>query len=176
VSGFNQESIMKWLRPVLAFIVVALGQTTAIVGVEPDGLTSQQQERLKQLEAKLRAVPARPESPDEQMPVVQKNLREFLALGSRPLPGPTNNLARSLVGGINGATISVPQSVGLVKELAKVLSQPKITPEDTFKFTNAIDPFVQGTGLDNATKMRLYREALRVVETAPNYVYNQNQK
>jgi hypothetical protein len=164
---------MKWLRPVVAFIVVALGQTTAIVGVEPGGLTSQQQERLKLLEAKLRAVPARPESPDDQLPVVQKNMREFLALGSRPSPELTNNLARTLVGGINGATITVPQSVGLVRELAKVLSQPKITSEDTFKFTSAIDPFVQGTRLDNASKMRLYREALRIVQTAPNYSYNQ---
>jgi hypothetical protein len=164
---------MKWLWPVLAFIVVALGQTTSVVGVEPDGLTSQQQERLKLLETKLRAVPARPESPDEQLPAVQKNMRELLALGSRPSPELTNNLARTLVGGINGTTITVPQSVGLVKELAKVLSQPKITPEDTFKFTNAIDPLVQGTGLDNASKMRLYREALRIVQTAPNYTPNQ---
>jgi len=63
--------------------------------------------------------------------------------------------------------------LAVIKELAKVLSQPKITYEDTFKFTNAIDPFVQGTGLDNASKMRLYREALRIVQTAPNYTYNQ---
>jgi hypothetical protein len=160
---------MKWIRSVIAFFVVALGQMTAITGVEPGGLTSQQQEGLKLLEAKLRAVPPRPESPDDQLPVVQKNMREFLALGGRPSPELTNNLARTLVGGINGGTISVPQTVGLVKELAKVLSQPRITYQDTFKFTNAIDPFVQATGLDNASKMRLYREALRIVQTAPQY-------
>jgi hypothetical protein len=163
---------MKWLRPVFAFIVVTLAQT-AVVGVEPGGLTSQQKEGLKLFESKLRAVPAQPESPGDHLPAVQKNLREFLALGSRPSPEATNNLARTLVRGINGGAISVPQTVSLVKELVRVLNQPRITPEDTFKFTNAIDPFVQGTGLDNASKMRLYREALRIVQTAPNYSYNQ---
>jgi hypothetical protein len=165
---------MKWLRLVLPFIVVTLvGQTTAVVGVEPGGLTPQQQEGLKLLEAKLRAIPAQPESADGQLPAVQRNMREFLALGSRPSPELTNNLARTLVRGINGGAITVPQTVGVVKELVKVLSQPKITYQDTFKFTNAIDPFVQGTGLDNASKMWLYREALRIVQTAPNYTYNQ---
>jgi hypothetical protein len=163
---------MKWLRLVFAFIAVTLAQT-AVVGVEPGGLTLQQKEMLKLLESKLRAVPARPESADGQLPAVQKNMREFLALGGRPSPEATNNLARTLVRGINGGAITVPQTVGVVKELVKVLSQPKITSEDTFKFTNAIDPFVQGTGLDNASKMRLYREALRIVQTAPNYSYNQ---
>jgi hypothetical protein len=160
---------MKWLRLLLAFAAVALGQTTALMGVEPDELTSQQQEGLKLLETKLRAVPARPESSDDQLPVVQKSMRELLALGGRPSPELTNNFARTLVGGINGRTITVPQTVGVVKELTKVLSQPRITYQDTFKFTNAIDPFVQRTGLDNASKMRLYREALRIVQTAPQY-------
>ena len=165
---------MKQYRLIYRFIVfLTFGCLTARSAAAQSEFSPEQKEKLKQLEAKLEVVPDSPEARDAHLPVVQKNFRDFLALTSRPSRELTNNLARTFVLGISARTISVPQSVGVIKELAIVLSQPKITPADTFKFTSAIDPFIQGTGLDNASKMRLYREALRIVQTAPNYSYNQ---
>ena len=163
---------MKQYRLIYRFIVfLTFGCLMAESAAAQSELSPEQ--KLKLLEAKLQAVPGTPASTDEHLPAVQKNFRDFLALTSRPSRELTNNLARTLVLGISAGAITVPQSIGLTRELAKVLSQPTITPGDTFKFTNAIDPFIQGTGLDNASKMRLYREALRIVQTAPNYSYNQ---
>jgi hypothetical protein len=164
----RHDQLISRLMILLTFGCLMAGSAAAQSELSPE-----QKQKLKLLEAKLQDVPGSPASTDEHLPVVQKDFRDFLALTSRPSRELTNNLARTFVLGISARTISVPQSVGVIKELAKVLSQPTITPGDTFKFTSAIDPFIQGTGLDNASKMRLYREALRIVQTAPNYSYNQ---
>ena len=164
----RQHQLIRRLILLLTFGYILVGSAAGQSELSPE-----QKQKLKLFEAKLRAVPGRPASTDEHLPVVQENFRDLLALTSRPSREPADNLTRTLVLGISTGTITVPQSIGLTRELAKVLSQPKITPGDTFKFTNAIDPFIQRTGLDNASKMRLYREALRIVQTAPNYSYNQ---
>jgi hypothetical protein len=166
---------MRLMSKTVATVVTVLVCTAAGTAA-PEGdpkLTPQQQEKLDKLKTQLEALPVKPESADEQLPAVQENLNKFLALTNRPSREETNKLASTLVRGINGAVITVPQSVGLSKEIAKILSQPKISYQDTFKFTAAIDPYVQGTALDTAGKMRLYRQALRIVQTAPNFSYNQ---
>jgi hypothetical protein len=164
---------MNWFCHIAGVVVLALAGSLGIAAPQEAELSKEQQEKLTQFQATLEAVPQQPESADEHLANARKGLNTLLSLTNRPAENPTNALATTFVRGINRGAISVPQTVGVSKELAKVLSLPRITSQDTNKFVAAIDPLIQGTQLDNADKMRLYREALRVVQTAPTYSYNQ---
>ncbi len=119
----RQHQLIRRLILLLTFGYILVGSAAGQSELSPE-----QKQKLKLFEAKLRAVPGRPASTDEHLPVVQENFRDLLALTSRPSREPADNLTRTLVLGISTGTITVPQSIGLTRELAKVLSQPKITP------------------------------------------------
>ncbi len=132
-------------------------------------LTPRQKKDLEKLQSTLAKPPANPNLADAQRRAVQAQLQTFLSHRTRPAPQVTAVLATSLVDGVNQGQVSVSQSVALSRELARVLDLGAIGHRDVYALTGRIDPIIQSTTLGPSEKLRLYREALRVVQTAPSY-------
>jgi hypothetical protein len=154
-----------WLAAALVVVVQAAGNA----GEQQSKLSSQQRKDLEVLKGSFEAVPAYPESADDQLPKVRENFTKLLGAANQATEKPTRTLARTLVSGVNTGAISVGQSTALAQKLAEVLSLPRIGYQDVRAFTAAIDPLVQGTDLDGIQKMALYRQALVIVKCAPGY-------
>ena len=163
---------MKTVKPVLRMMLLTLAGSTLTGELRAaDPLfTPQQQRYLRQFQISLEARPANPNQADNYLQAVQANLKTLLSTNTTPAGETTNALAATLVRGYVDGQIGVEQSVGLSKELSRVLSLREITPRDTFQFVRIIDPLVQGTNLTGPEKLRLYSDALRVIKSAPTYL------
>jgi hypothetical protein len=158
---------MTYFKWVIA-IVVLLGLGVAR-GQDEQKLTSEQQKLLKKFQGTLEVLPVTPNVADEHLEKVRGSFRDFLASTKQPAHPSMDVLAGSLFRGVNGGQVTTAQSVGLTKAVFNVLSQPSVGYSDVNRLVNSIDPVVQSTGLSPTEKMRLYREVLVTVQTAPNY-------
>lgn len=137
---------------------------------KPPDVNAQRDATRKQLKESLGVFPVTPNVTADKVQAAQQSFRRFLAAKGAQVPPAADTLASSLAWGINGGVVSVSQTMALGDELAQVLDQPVITDEDTRAFTQRIDPLVQGMNLSSPGRVQVYREALMVLITSPNYV------
>jgi hypothetical protein len=160
----------KQLLAVVAFLVITACGRSADKELAP---AARQEKTLKEFQKSLEAAPLNPLDAEAQLKQAQQQFRKFLSAKTVPAPAQTNTLAASLVHGINLGVITTPQALLVAKALENVLNLPQITIHDTYQFTRTIEPIVESIGLPNGDRMRLYREILMVVKTAPTYAPDQ---
>jgi hypothetical protein len=150
---------------------VAVGRTDD--PAQPAKMTPRQKQAYEKLRTNLQAFPVPENLRGDKVRVASEGLRNFLSVKGQPRAEQTGILASTLANGINDGIISVDQSLEIAKAISSVLELPTITYPDVNRFVHTIDPLVQSTNLDSPSRVRLYRDAVRVITTAPNYSYNQ---
>jgi hypothetical protein len=155
---------------VLMSLGICLSLATAARSEDkPFQLTEEQKKMLEEFQKAIQAPTENPNDADAHLKSVQDRLNNFLAIKDEDSRLAANTLAGTLVQGVNSDQIGVDATVGLSKELLKVLSLPSIGYNDTNTFVKSIEPLVQSTNLRGVEKMRLYNDALKVVITSPAY-------
>ncbi len=160
----------------ISSLTAAMAVTLGITFAAPDsitddpGLSPQQKKYLKQLKLDLENRPINPTASDQYAAKVQGSLTKLLSVNNKPSADTTNTLAKTLYNGLNSGQISVQTSVLLATELSKALDAKALTYQEVNQLTKRIDPLVAQTTLSPTEKLRLYREALIIVKTVPNYV------
>lgn len=161
----------RWLTGVV--LTVVFGTASLVAGEDPTvALSDRQRKEMEKLRTNLEALPPLPNAAKIQLQSVQDQFRTLLAINNKPNPSSTDTLAATLARGINGQQISVSQALLLSRELVRALDQRTLTYRDVNSFVARIDPLVRGTGLSGPEKTRVYREAIRVLQTAPTYIPN----
>jgi hypothetical protein len=138
--------------------------------LQDQGLSNQQKKYLKQLQRDLENRPINPTASDQYVAKVQGSLKQLFAVNNRPSGECSDILATTLYNGLNNGQISVEVSVLLSKELSKALGAKEVNYQTVNQFTRTIDPLVQRTTLSPTEKLKLYRDALIILKTVPNYV------
>lgn len=136
----------------------------------PAASDKQRDEPRKQLKESLGVFPVTPNVAADKVQAAKDSFRRFLAAKGAHVPEAADTLATSLARGINGGSISVAQTMDIGEAIAQYLDQPVISDSDMRAFTARIDPLVQGMNLTSSGRVRIYREALWVLQTSPNYV------
>jgi hypothetical protein len=153
-------------------VLIALGSSAwAQDPIRDDpGLSTAQKKSLTQFKRDLENRPVNPNAADQYLSKVQGSLKQLFAANNTPSADCTNNLATTLYNGLNSGQISVETSVLLSKEISKVLGAKQLTYQEVNQFTRNIDPLVQQTTLGPTERLKLYRDALIILKTVPNYV------
>jgi hypothetical protein len=164
---------LRWV--VASAMILGLGYTPLANSRGQDDLTPQQRQKklLAAFQNRLESPPINPNLADEHLQKVRADFRNYLSVHNRPDKVSTDNLAATFVRGVNDGQISTSQAVHLSKELGKVLDLPQITISDTRRFVASIEPLVRQTGTSGPERLRLYRELIRIVHTAPTYAPDQ---
>jgi hypothetical protein len=152
---------------VLALANVILAQDDIL---KDTSLSRDQKKYLKQLQKDLENRPINPNASDQYVTKVQGSLKQLFAVNNNPSPECSNTLASTLFNGMNNGQISMQTTMLLSKEISKALGAKEITYQNVNQFTKTIDPLVQQTKLSPTEKLKLYREALIILKTVPNYV------
>jgi hypothetical protein len=161
------------MKKALSFLVVAFVALVPVIrAADPEDdnqLSKDQKKALKVFRADLAAQPASDSERARHLKVVQERLKSFFSVTNKPSPDDTDILAATMVNATRYGQMNVNQASVLAKEIGKVLSKPEITYQDTNQFVKTIDPLVRSTGLGPNEQLRLYREAMRILTTAPTY-------
>jgi hypothetical protein len=167
-----EVSFMRGFHSLLATIMVLAAFSSAIGADKDDDpqLSPEQNKRFKELKTSLAAPsPLNPAEAEKQLQDVQIGLTRFLSVNNQPSTQSTSTLATTLVQGLNTGRVSWAQTVQLTKALSRALDLKSISYQDTNQFVRQIEPVVNQTGLGFSERMRLYREALMILRTAPTY-------
>jgi hypothetical protein len=160
----------KQLLLAAAFFAGSLSAHAQNSIIEDPGLSPAQKKYLKQLHADLVNRPINPTASDQYVAKVQGSLKQLFGANNTPSPQCTDTLATTLYNGLNSGQISVETTIKLSKEISKALGAERVTYQDVNAFTKTIDPLVAQTRLGPTEKLKLYRDALIILKTVPNYV------
>jgi hypothetical protein len=157
--------------PAAVLTLLALGSTIGAQTPADDPALDQQQKKfLKRFQTDLQNRPLNPNAAEQHLAKVQDSFRQLLAVNNQPSPKCADTLATTLYQGLNSGRIPAQTSVLLAREISKVLGSREITYQQVNQFTRTIDPLVRQTGLGPTEQLRLYREAIIILKTVPNYV------
>jgi hypothetical protein len=165
-------AMLRFIRLVSIALSLSLGNTAFAQNslVDDPDLSPQQRKYLKQLKFDLDNRPINPNASEQHMTKVQGSLRRLLAANNKPSDDCTNTLAATLYNGLNNGQISTDTALLLSKQISKSLGAQSITYQNVNQFTKAIDPLVAQTTLSPTEKLKLYRDAIIILKTVPNYV------
>jgi hypothetical protein len=133
-------------------------------------LSPNQRKLLRQFQADLEKRPMNPNASDQYVERVQTTLKTLFSVNNQPSAQCTDILGSTLYRGLVNGQIPAQTSVSLAREISKVLGATEINYRTVNDFTRRIDPLVRQTTLGPTEQLKLYREAIIILKTVPNYV------
>jgi hypothetical protein len=157
---------MKWA---MVAVMLFLGQAGfAADDIDDDAsLTADQKKQLKLVQDSLTAVTKdTKKTNDEKQAALSDALRNVLVQNSQPSDMSIDTLAGNLSNNIGRGSIDVSDSMKLTKKLMKFLNQGDFSIDSNRGLVKDVEGIVQGSGLSQDDRNKLYNAILTVVSTA----------
>jgi len=157
---------LKWA---IVAVVLFLGQAASGADdIEDDAsLTATEKKQLKLVQESLAAVTKDTQKTnDEKQGALSDALHNVLVQNSQPSDMSINALAGNLANNIGSGSIGVRDSMKLTKKLMQFLNKGDFSIDSNRGLVKDVEGIVQGSGLNQKDRNRLYNAVLTVVSTA----------
>lgn len=157
---------LKWA---IVAAVLFLGQAASKADdIEDDAsLSATEKKQLKQVQDSLAAVTKdTKQTNDEKQGALSDALRVVLVQNSQPSDMSINALAGNLANNIGSGSIGVRDSMKLTKKLMQFLNKGDFSIDSNRGLVKDVEGIVQGSGLSQDDRNKLYNAVLTVVSTA----------
>jgi len=157
---------LKWA---IVAVVLFLGQAaSAADDIEDDAsLSATEKKQLKLVQDSLGAVTKdNNKTNDEKQGALSDALRVVLVQNSQPSDMSINALAGNLANNIGSGSFGVRDSMKLTKKLMQFLNKGDFSIDSNRGLVKDVEGIVQGSGLNQEDRNRLYNAVLTVVSTA----------